>query len=96
MSAKIHYFPANEQERQAALRDFRKPKDDLNLLRVDLALGFAEQCICTTRDELAAYARDRELVPYLRSFLERRGWLDKDWARRVERLEAEYRQHRGQ
>lgn len=92
MHRNVCYFPANAQERRELLRQLNEPDSDLHALGADAALGLAVQDYCSTRDELIAYARHRGLVPYLRLFLDRRGWLDDDWARRIDQLDEESRQ----
>jgi hypothetical protein len=44
----------------------------------------------TQQAALHGYAQQVDLVPYLRFFVERRGWLDDDWTRRLEQLEADF------
>lgn len=58
-------------------------------IAADMSLGIVVQEYFTTRDELVAYCEEESLVPYLRFFLERRGWFDDDWERRLTRLEAD-------
>lgn len=79
----------------------RKPEPDrpaprhqalLDALRGDMILGIAVQDHLRTREELEEYCLAEGLVPWLRPFLERRGWLDADWEDRLARLEARTRQ----
>jgi hypothetical protein len=65
-------------------RDPNDRSDDFQeLMNADFALGIAGQDFCNTRDELIAFAREAQLLPYLEDFLARRGWLDDDWRRRI-------------
>ncbi|BCO31199.1 hypothetical protein TspCOW1_13020 [Thiohalobacter sp. COW1] len=53
--------------------------DPTSQMQADIALGFAEQCLCETREDLIEYARRNGLVNHLRFFLERRNRLDLEW-----------------
>lgn len=86
--------------REQVLMLFRRPDSPDNseelaefddFISADMTLGLAAQSICKTRDDLVAYTWDAQLVPYLRCFLNRRGWLDEDWGRRLDRLDEEFR-----
>ena len=91
MSKKHDDPPALQQEHQEHPQENILPDDDfLDVMNADIALGIAAQDHCHTREELVAYTRDAMLVPYLRFFLERRGWLDDDWTRRFEQLDSEF------
>jgi hypothetical protein len=90
MPRKIFYFPVSEQERRETLESLCNMRDDMDVMHADMALGFAAQDRCSTRDELVAYAWNESLVPYLRYFLERRGWLDDDWERRIYQVTREF------
>jgi len=70
------------------------PQDDdfLDTMSADMTLGIAAQDHCQSREELVDYAREVELIPYLRFFVERRGWLDDDWNQRLAQTEAEFQQ----
>ena len=61
--------------------------DPISQMQADIALGFADQCLCETREDLIEYARRNGLVNYLRFFLERRNWLDLEWSFRLETLD---------
>jgi len=91
MSRKIFYFPASERERHERLEELYTKNDHIDALTADCFLGLAAQDRCSTRDELVAYAWENNLVPYLRFFLERRGWLDDDWDKRIDHLSREFR-----
>jgi hypothetical protein len=90
MSKKDFHTPASPQ----VCAQKYVPSDDefLDTANADIELGVAAQNHCKTRDDLVTYTRHARLIPYLHFFLERRGWLDDDWVRRLERLEAEFRQ----
>jgi hypothetical protein len=79
------FIPDEAREAALQLSPRRDPKiasDDFQeLMNADMALGIAAQDLCNTRDELIAFAREAQLVPYLEEFLARRGWLDDDWRR---------------
>jgi len=91
MSRQPFYFPACERERHERLDELCRKNDLIDALTSDCFLGLAAQDRCSTRDELVAYASENNLVPYLRFFLERRGWLDDDWEKRVERVARRFR-----
>lgn len=74
--------PPDDPEDLAEFDDF---------INADMTLGLAAQDICRTRDELVNYAWNAQLVPYLRPFLDRRGWLDDDWNSRLDALADEFR-----
>ena len=92
MSKKNFYPSVLQLERHELPQENSQPDDNefIDVMGADMALGIAAQDHCKTRDELTAYARDAQLVPYLRFFLERRGWLDDDWIRRLEQLDSEF------
>lgn len=91
MSTQYFYFPVSEQERQETLELFRGMANGADVMSADIALGLAAQDRCSTRDEFVDYARHHRLVPYLRFFLERRGWIDDDWNSRIDQVAQEFR-----
>ena len=90
MPRKIFYFPASEPDRRELLEKLDCKHESIDALRADSFLGLAAQDRCGTREELIAYAWDESLVPYLRFFLERRGWLDDDWDRLVDEVTRQF------
>jgi hypothetical protein len=91
MSKKQLYRPVLKLECHELPQENHLPDDDfLDTMNADIAIGIAAQDHCKTREELVAYTRDAQLAPYLRFFLERRGWLDDDWTRRLDQLNEEF------
>ena len=60
--------------------------DEVDPIHVDMALGMFSQNVAEDRDDLVKYAIRKNLTMALPGFLERRGWLDDDWVRRLEKL----------
>jgi len=93
MSKKDFYPPVLQQECKEVPQENHLSDDDLlDVIHADIALGVAAQDHCQTRNDLVTYSQGARLVPYLRFFLERRGWLDDDWTRRLEQLDSEFQQ----
>ena len=61
--------------------------DEVDPLYADMALGMFSQNCAEDRDDLIKYAKRENLTAVLPCFLERRGWLDEDWAKRLEQLD---------
>lgn len=91
MPKKIFYFPSCESERRETLKQLRNMENGLDARSAYCDLRFAARNRCSTRDELVAYAWDESLVPYLRFFLERQGWLDEDWDTRIDQISRQFR-----
>lgn len=70
--------------RRPTLPNDSKIQTELNdLVQADMVLGLAAQDRCETREDLLEFASDAQLLPYVRYFLERRGWYDEDWEDRI-------------
>ena len=64
----------------------REP-DETDIIHADMALGMFDQNFAKDRDDLVQYAIRQGLTGHLPGFLERRGLLDDDWARRLKELD---------
>ena len=84
--------PASGHEHKTTIRRLSPEDEGLNFIEADMVLGMAEQNHCNTRDELSEFALKKKLVPYLAPFLQRRGWIDNDWARRLQVLSEQFLQ----
>ena len=78
------------QERKTTIRRLSPEDEGFEFIKADMALGIACQDFCDSRDDLADYALSEKLVPYLGPFLSRRGWIDNDWARRLQVLSERF------
>ena len=83
-------FPASDQERTSAIQRLSIDDTEVDFIAADMALGLACQDICQSRDELTEFALKKGLAPYLEPFLNRRGWLDDDWCKRLQALNARF------
>ena len=77
-------IPASNQERKAAIDSLSLYDESIDFIEADVALAVASQELCRTRGDLVDFALARGLAPYLQLFLQRRGWLDEDWQKRLE------------
>ena len=89
--SQIHFsIPASEQERKTAIHRLIPEDEMVDFIKADMVLGLACQDHCHTREALSDYALREQLVPYLKPFLERRGWIDDDWDERLQVLSERF------
>ena len=81
---------ASGQDRKSTIRRLSPEDEGFDFIKADMALGIACQDLCQSRDDLADYALRKRLVPYLAPFLQRRGWIDNDWAKRLQVLNESF------
>ena len=85
----IHNHPKFKSKAPICImpRQNTRGSDETDIIRADMALGMFDQNFAKDRDDLIQYAMRQDLVTDLPGFLERRGWLDDDWARRLKELD---------
>ena len=84
-------FPINNWERNNIVRSLNRYDETLDFVTADVSLGLACQEFCRTRDDLTDFALRQGLAPYLKPFLQRRGWIDDDWSKRLDELSTSFR-----
>jgi hypothetical protein len=90
MSSAPFRFPASDQERKATLQKIGLYNETIDFVTADVSLGIACQEFCRSRDDLVDFAIRQGLIPYLQRFLQRCGWLDDDWRKRLESVSAAF------
>ena len=76
------------KEQYAGKKEWMDMPEDDDFFMADIYPGMYAQT-AESREQLLAYAIFNGLAWALRRFLERRGWIDDDWERRLDGLEEE-------